>query len=149
VVDHSVNNVAIMANVTKKATTTTPEERALLEEALIEWRTQQTKKRGNVSLNGFADAIGANRSIVSMWMLGDRPITDAYKKKIASPLFELVGPKAFEILQVNPSDPDFDRLGVIWKYLPLKLRRGMLQQGEKFVKENVSDEERSGSKRTP
>lgn len=119
---------------------------SLLEEALIVWRTHQTKKKGNVSLNSFADYLGASRSIVSMWMLGERPISDNYRKKIALPLFQLVGPKVYEILQVSPSDPDLDRLKQIWKYIPQKIRHNMLQQGEKFVKEETVDDEQRPAK---
>ena len=75
-----------------------------------------------------------------MWMLGERSITDAYKKKIANPLGDLVGQKAFEILNVNPSDPDLDRLSQIWKHLPEKIRKGMVKQGEKYVTEDNNDE---------
>ena len=134
--------VAIIANVTTQA------EISMLEEALIVWRTRQTKIRGNVSLNSFADYIGASRSIVSMWTLGERPITDAYKKKIAPPLAELVGPKVYEILNVTPSDPDLQRLNKIWQYIPEKIRQNFLQQGEKYVKENIDDEQKSTAKNT-
>lgn len=134
-------NVAIIAKVTTQV------EISLLEEALIVWRTRQTKLRGNVSLNSFADFIGASRSIVSMWMLGERSITDAYKKKIADPLADLVGTKAYEILNVNPSDPDLQRLSQIWNHLPAKIRKGMLKQGEKYIAtEETTDETKRPAK---
>lgn len=132
--------IAIISIVTSQA------EMSLLEEALIVWRTQQTKIKGNVSLNSFADYLGASRSIVSMWMLGERPISNNYKNKIALPLFQLVGPKVYEILNVSPSDPDLDRLKQIWKYIPQKIRHNMLQQGEKFVREDIVDDEQRPAK---
>ena len=136
-VDQTKTLIAIISSVTNQA------EISLLEEALIVWRTRQTKIRGNVSLNSFADAIGASRSIVSMWMLGERPITEAYKLKIADGLADLVGPKAYEVLNVNPSDPDLQRLSKIWKYIPDKIRQSMLKQGEKFVTDENEDESKN------
>lgn len=91
-------------------------------------------------MNSFAEFLGASRPIVSMWTLGERPITEAYKKKIAAPLAELVGPKAYEILNVVPSDPDLQRLTQIWQYLPEKIRRSFIKQGEKYANENTNEE---------
>lgn len=127
--------MAIISNVT------TPEEIALLEEALIAWRTNQTKIRGNVSLNSFADYLGASRSIVSMWMLNERDISEKYKKVIALPLYQLLGPKVYEVLGIAPVDEDLERLSQIWKFIPENIRRGWLKQGESYVTDNENEEQ--------
>lgn len=117
------------------------EEVALLEEALIAWRTQQTKSKDTVSITAFADYLGASRSIVSMWMLKDRPITESYRNKIALPLANLLGPKVYEILRVEPIDSDLNRMIKIWKYIPEKIRQGFLQKGEEFVQDNMDEDD--------
>lgn len=127
--------MAIISNVT------TQEEISLLEDALIVWRTNQTKARGNVSLNSFADYLGASRSIVSMWMLNEREITEKYKKVIALPLFNLVGHKAYEVLKVTPVDGDLERLIQIWKFIPENIRRTFVKQGESFISDEKNDEQ--------
>ena len=127
--------MAIIPNVT------TQEEIAMLEEALIVWRTNQTKARGNVSLNSFADYLGASRSIVSMWMLGERDLTEKYKKIIALPLYTLIGHKAYEVLNVTPADADLERLIQVWKFIPENIRRAFVKQGESFVTEEKNGEQ--------
>jgi len=86
---------------------------SLLENALIAWRTKQTKLKGNVSLNAFAEEIGASRPLVIMWMNGERPVTLNYRKKIAKAIADLVGPSAYEILDVTPPN-SFTKSAVVF-----------------------------------
>lgn len=88
---------------------------SLIEDALVVWRTKQTRSKGSVSLNKFAEDIGAGRSLVSMWLLGKRLVTLAYRRKIAKPIADLVGPRAYKILDVVPPNPFLQKLNQIWE----------------------------------
>ena len=112
---------------------------ALLENALIAWRTKQTKARGNVSLNAFAEEIGASRSLVSMWMLGERSVTLAYRKKIAKPIADLVGPEAYEILEVTPPNPYLQIINRVFERIPLDVQRQMAENAEKYENANYEN----------
>lgn len=112
---------------------------SLLENALIAWRTKQTKIRGNVSLNAFAEEIGASRSLVSMWMLGERPITLAYRKKIAKPIADLIGPEAYEILEVVPPNPYLQKINLLFERLSPEHQRMLAESAERYESENDAE----------
>jgi len=119
---------------------------SLLESALIAWRTKQTKARGNVSLSSFAQEIGASRSLVSMWLLGERPVTLAYRKKIAKPIADLVGPDAYEILEVVPPNPYLQKINQLFEHLSPEHQRQLAEQAEKY-QTKTDNGERSSRKR--
>jgi len=112
---------------------------SLLENALIAWRTRQTKARGNVSLNAFAEEIGASRSLVSMWMLGERPVTLAYRKKIAKPVADLVGSQAYEILDVTPPNPYLQRIIGVFENLSPEHQRKLSEDAELYKVKNIEE----------
>lgn len=120
----------------------------LLESALIAWRTKQTKLKGNVSLTSFAEEIGASRSLVSMWMNGERPVTIAYRKKIAKPIADLVGPRAYEILDVTPPNPYLQKINLLFEYLSPDHQRLLAEQAEKYEAKNEHAEKASKPRKT-
>jgi transcriptional regulator with XRE-family HTH domain len=109
---------------------------SLLESALIAWRTKQTKARGNVSLNAFAEEIGASRSLVSMWLLGERPVTLAYRKKISKALADLVGPDAYEILDVVPPNPYLYKINQLFERLSPEHQKKLAEDAERYELKN-------------
>lgn len=109
---------------------------SLLENALIAWRTRQTKARGNVSLNAFAEEIGASRSLVSMWMLGERPVTLTYRKKIAKAIADLVGPEAYQILEVVPPNPYLQKINALFERLSPEHQRQLAEDAERYETNN-------------
>jgi transcriptional regulator with XRE-family HTH domain len=105
---------------------------SLLENALIAWRTKQTKLKGNVSLNAFAEVIGASRPLVSMWMNGERPVTLNYRKKIAKPIADLVGSSAYEILDVTPPNPYLQKIIGVFENLSDEHQRKLAEDAELY-----------------
>jgi transcriptional regulator with XRE-family HTH domain len=120
---------------------------SLLENALIAWRTRQTKARGNVSLNGFAEEIGASRPLVSMWMLGERPVTLNYRKKIAKPIADLVGPEAYQILDVTPPNPYLQKINQIFEYLSPDHQQKLAEDAERYETNKHEHAKRTSAKR--
>jgi transcriptional regulator with XRE-family HTH domain len=119
----------------------------LLENALIAWRTRQTKLRGNVSLNAFAEELGASRSLVSMWMLGERHVTPAYRKKIAKPIADLIGSEAYEILDVVPPNPYLQIINRIFERIPEERQRQLAEEAERYEVMNHDTHVQKTSKR--
>ena len=123
---------------------------SLLENALIAWRTKQTKARGNVSLNAFAEDLGASRSLVSMWMLGERPMTIAYREKVAKPIADLVGSHAYEILGVTPPNPYLQKINQLFAHLSPEHQLKLAQDAERYrVKNNANAEKNHKNKKPP
>ena len=110
----------------------------LIEEALIAWRTNQTRARGSVSLNKFAEDIGASRSLVSMWLLGERPVTLTYRRKIAKPIADLVGPDAYKILDVTPPNPYLQKINKLFENLSPDHQRKLAEDAERYETNKLS-----------
>jgi len=108
----------------------------LIEEALIVWRTNQTRARGSVSLNKFAEEIGASRSLVSMWLLGERPVTLAYRNKIAKPIADLVGSRAYKILDVIPPNPLLQKITQVFERISPEHQQKLAEDAERYVDQN-------------
>jgi len=108
----------------------------LIEDALVVWRTNQTRAKGNVSLNRFADYLGVTRSLLSMWQSQERSITTDNKKKIAKPIADLVGPRAYEILEVTPPNPLLQALNARWDRIPLDKQQKLLELSEQYEIKN-------------
>lgn len=104
-----------------------------LEVCYLDWQAE-TKKRA--TLQEFAVYIGYSRPLISMWMSGKRLPTDEGVKRLA----DLFGPEIYDLLGMSRPDPDLERLNKIWQYLPEKIRRNFVQQGEKYVTEDNHDE---------
>ena len=119
---------------------------SLLENALIAWRTKQTKLKGNVSLNAFAEELGASRPLVSMWMNGERPVTLNYRKKIAKPIADLVGPSAYEILDVTPPNPFLQKIISYFETLSPEHQRKLAEDAELYKTENLEEHIHNSSK---
>jgi predicted transcriptional regulator len=108
----------------------------LIEEALIAWRTNQTKARGNVSLNSFADYLGVNRSLVSMWLNKERPVTDESRRKIARPIADLIGPEAYNVLKVNPPNPYLQQIIERFERIPPEKQQKLAEDAERYSTSN-------------
>jgi len=121
---------------------------SLLENALIAWRTRQTKARGNVSLNAFAEEIGASRSLVSMWMLGDRQVTLAYRKKIAKPIADLVGSEAYKVLDVPPPNPHLQRIIERFPNISTERQQKLAEDSERYENENERSKKAPAKRKT-
>jgi transcriptional regulator with XRE-family HTH domain len=120
----------------------------LLEEALISWRTKQTKLRGTVSLSAFANELGASRSLVSMWMLGNRKITPAYRKKIAKPLADLLGNHVYEILEVPSPNPYLQKINQVFERLSPEHQQKLADDAERYEVKNDNAKKASRKRKT-
>ena len=113
---------------------------SLIEEALIVWRTNQTRARDNVSLNKFAEYIGVGRPLLSMWLLGNRPITDKYRPKIAKPIADLLGPVAYRILDVTPPNPYLQDINSRWERIPPDKQKKLAEDAARYETEALKNE---------
>ena len=113
----------------------------LLENALISWRTKQTRERKNVSLNSFSEYLGVSRPLLSMWLLGKRSVSHEYKIKIALPIANLIGPEIYKLLDVQSPDPDLQALSHLWPCLSEETRHAIREQAEKYVTNKETNHE--------
>jgi transcriptional regulator with XRE-family HTH domain len=113
----------------------TEKEIKLLEDALIEWRARQTRKRGSVSLNKFANYLGVSRSLLSMWLSGERTITQKSKVEISEHLAGLLGNRVYKLFNVPSPDPALLYISNSWDDLTPE------QQNEvsAFIKAHITE----------
>ena len=104
----------------------------LIEDALVIWRTHQTRARGNVSLNKFAEHLGVSRSLLSMWLLGQRPVTHEYRAKIAKPIADLLGTYAYNILDIVPPNPYLQKINQIFERLSPEQQKKLAEEAERY-----------------
>lgn len=97
------------------------------------------RKTGKHSVTAFAQYLSKNKfkivfsqQIVSGWINGDFKPSSKY----APPLAEILGDHIYDVLELDRPDPDLERLTQIWKSIPQKIRRGFVNQGEKYATEN-------------
>ncbi len=120
---------------------------ALIENALIEWRTQQTRARKNVSLNSFADYLGVNRSLLSMWLSGERNVTHEYRSRIAKPIADLIGTDAYNILEVIPPNPYLQEINKLFSNLSPEHQRKLADDARRYETTNNAENTKAASKR--
>jgi transcriptional regulator with XRE-family HTH domain len=108
----------------------------VLEKALIEWRTRQTRQRKSVSLKEFASYLGYSRPIVSQWLNKNKLPSRGTVEVIFPKLVELLGDEAYDILELSHPDPHLTRLINIWHKLPEELRKELADHGEKYLSQN-------------
>jgi len=77
----------------------------LLEDALVIWRSIQTRARESVSIQKFADYLGVSKSLFIAWQNKERAMTYESRKIIAKPIADLVGNYAYDVLEVTPPNP--------------------------------------------
>lgn len=106
---------------------------SLIEDALVVWRTKQTRARGNVSLNKFAEHLGVSRSLLSMWLLGERTVTHEYRTKIAEPIAELLGSDAYNVLGVIPPNPYLQKINQVFEKLSPQHQKKLAEDAERYI----------------
>lgn len=119
----------------------------LIETALIAWRTKQTKARKNVSLNGFADYLGVSRSLVSMWLNDERPVTPEQREKISKPIADLVGPETYNILKVTPPNPFLQQIIERFERIPSEKQQRLAEDSARYETINNAENTQTASKR--
>jgi len=121
----------------------------LLEQALAEWRKQQTLKRKSASLSQFAVFLGYSRPIVSLWMTegNNRYPSKESIKTIAPKLAEILGLEVYDTLDIPRPDPDLQKINELWPQLPENAREKILKLGEKFAKDNESNKQKTSKTR--
>lgn len=121
----------------------------LLEQALAEWRKQQTLKRESTSLSQFAVFLGYSRPIVSLWMTegNNRYPSKETIKTIAPKLAEILGSEVYDTLDLPRPDPDLQKINELWPHLPKNAQAQILKLGEKFAKDNEAEKQKSSKTR--
>ena len=119
---------------------------SLIENALITWRTNQTRARANVSLNSFADYLGVNRSLLSMWLNGERPVTHEQRAKIAKPIAELLGPDAYTVLGITPPNPFLQQIIERFERIPPEKQQKLADDAERYEAESLKNGSKKASK---
>jgi len=112
---------------------------SLIEDALVVWRTKQTRARGNVSLNKFAEHLGVSRSLLSMWLLGQRTVTYEYRAKIAKPIADLLGPDAYNTLDIVPPNPYLQKINQLFERLSPEHQKKLAEDAERYEAKHGKD----------
>jgi len=117
----------------------------LLEQALAEWRKQETLKRGSTSLAQFAKYLGYSRPIVWLWISedNDRYPSKATIEKIAPKLADLLGLEVYDQLNLPRPDPLLEFIISKVDQLTDEQRQSMTDLLEKYIVEN--EKKKSGN----
>lgn len=77
-----------------------------MNKALKAWQIDQVTKDRKTSLIYFANYLGISRSVVSMWMNGEREPSLDSLKTIAPNLAKLLGPYVYDELGLQRPEPE-------------------------------------------
>jgi transcriptional regulator with XRE-family HTH domain len=91
---------------------------AFLEKALAEWRKQETLKKGKTSVSKFADFLNYSQTAVSLWLNGDRNISEEALMEILPKLAELLGMEIYDELEIQRPNLLYQYVARHWKNLP-------------------------------
>ena len=94
----------------------------LLEIALAEWRKRQTLTKGKTSVSEFANFLNYSQTTVSLWLNGDREISEEALLAILSKLTELLGYEIYDELEIPRPDALYEYVNENWKNAPLEER---------------------------
>lgn len=119
----------------------------LLEDALVMWRSIQTRARKNVSIQKFSDYLGVSKSLFIAWQEKKRKLTHESRNKIAKPIADLVGPSAYEILEVNPPNPYLQSIINRFENIPADKQRILAKDAIRYETEDNEEHIKKSSKR--
>jgi transcriptional regulator with XRE-family HTH domain len=83
-----------------------------------------------ITIEEFAGLFGAGKSLMTMWMNGERRPGPKYKKRI----IERYGSEAIEAFG---EDPDQYAVNQAWEYLSPEMRRSLREQAEQNAQKNT------------
>jgi len=98
----------------------------------------QLEKGRRISLKEFAESFEVSQALLSMWMNGERPVSEKHKKRI----IERYGAEA---VQAFGGDPDLHFLQEKWDLLTPEKRRSIREQVEEYATQNET--KRASNKR--
>jgi len=71
-----------------------------------------------------------------MWLLGQRTVTYEYRLKIARPIADLLGPNAYNILNVVPPNPYLQKINQLFERLSPEHQRKLAEDAEHYQAKN-------------
>lgn len=110
---------------------------ALLEQALAEWRKRQTLIKGKTSVSEFANFIEYSQTTVSLWLNGDREITEKALLEILPKLIELLGEDICDELGIKRPDVLYEYVSKNWNEAPIEERKRIAKILEKYSKKPI------------
>jgi len=106
----------------------------VLEEALAEWRKQQSLQRGKTSVSEFANYLNYSQTAVSLWLNKDREIGEDALIKIAPKLAKLLGNRIYKTLALPQPEENLEYIKNNWNEFSPEEREIMRKQAEKIIK---------------
>ena len=105
----------------------------LLNNKFLEWQFKSGERK---TLEDFAKFIGVKRSLLSMWLNGERNPGPDYRKK----LIELFGESALEAFG---EDPDLFIITKNWEHLNLETKKRLRTEAENEAKNRLQQSPKS------
>jgi transcriptional regulator with XRE-family HTH domain len=104
----------------------------ILEKALAEWRKKQTLRKEKTSVSEFANFIEYSQTTVSLWLNGDREITEKALLEILPKLIELLGEDICDELEIPRPDVLYGYVSENWNEAPIEERKRIAKIIEKY-----------------
>jgi transcriptional regulator with XRE-family HTH domain len=106
-----------------------------LEKKFIEWQHKSGRRR---TLNEFAEYLEMKKSLLSMWLSGDRkPGRDKIEK-----LAELLGPDVYDALELPRPDPRLVFVRKNWDRISQEGKRRISDEAAKYSSSPLDEEQK-------
>lgn len=117
----------------------------VLEQALAEWRKQETLRKGKTSVSKFADFLDYSQTAVSLWLNGDRGISEEAILAILPKLAELLGVEVYDELEVPRPDKIYEYVTDNWNKAPIEEQERIAKIISKYSKKPLPNENQKNS----
>lgn len=94
--------------------------RSVLERALAEWRKRETLNKQKTSLPFFAKYLGYSRPAVSLWLNGDKDISEDALLHMLPKIASLLGLEIYDELEIERPNLLLEYANRHWNNVPLK-----------------------------
>lgn len=112
----------------------------ILENALAEWRKQQTLKKDKTSVSEFANFLEYSQTTVSLWLNGDREISEEAILFIIPKLEKLLGIEVYDELEIERPDQLLEFIKGNWNKTPQEEKAKIAKIVEKYSKTSKANE---------
>lgn len=109
----------------------------ILEKALAEWRREQTLKKEKTSVSEFANFLNYSQTTVSLWLNGDREITEKAILEILPKLIEILGVDICDELEIPRPDTLYGYVTENWNDAPIEEKKRIAKIIEKYSKKPI------------
>ncbi len=113
---------------------------SILERALAEWRKQETLKRGKTSVSKFAEFLDYSQTAVSLWLNGDRNISEEALIDILPKMVDLLGLEIYDELEIPRPNPLHQYITTHWDQLPEEEQKRISKIVSKYTKDPVPND---------